>query len=239
MRTAPVVMVWREVDVTDPRSGEVQRVKAMVPIPRQRLSAGRMYHDDTEYPMGVIEARSRAAHNGYFAQLGEAYRNLPESIAVRWQTSEHFRKWLLIETGWCFEKEFTFTGRTAEREAKRLALFIQTEDEYARVTISRVGADGEQTDVREVALDSAVTAWTNNGALDLRQRLRMAIRAAIQVLDRRGGTWKVIVRKARSQEHAAMDKVDFKASSDAVLELAAHFVSVTPSELRREAGRSA
>lgn len=234
MRIAPIVMIWREGEFTDPRSGEVVRLKAMVPVERYRKSAYRMYHDDGEYPMGVIEARSRAAHSGYFAQLNEAYQNLPENIAVRWQTSEHFRKWLLIETGWFNEKEFTFEGRSAEREAKRLATFIQTEDEHARVTISRIApAD----DSREVALDKAVEAWTNNGALDLRQRLRMSIRAALSVLDR-GGKWIVLVRKAKSQDHAHMGKEDFKASSDAVLELAAHFVSVTPRELRQHARRA-
>lgn len=238
MRISPIVMVWRLVDVID-AEGVVEKRKAMVPVEKYRRHADRMYEDGAEYPLLPVEARSRAAHSRYFAALNEAYVSLPETISARWESSEHFRKWILIETGWFFEKEFTFEGRSAETQARRLATFIRTEDEYARVWVSQVAGTSIEEN-REHALDAGVEAWELHD-VSLRERLRLVIRAALTALDRAGRStiWKVIVRKAKSQDHASMDNAAFKDSSAAVLDFASSLIGTGRTELQRHAGRSA
>lgn len=137
MRILPVVFVWQEVDVVD-EQGVVSRRHAMVPQVRYVNVAKRQYHDREEYPMVPLEARSRKSHNAYFAQVNEAFDNLPEPLAPRWPTSEHMRKWLLIETGWFDEKEFEYEGPTAKRDGRRLGTFIRAESEFARISIHAI-----------------------------------------------------------------------------------------------------
>lgn len=126
MRLVPVVFDFVEVRLED---GEI--VAAMVPQERYRKIAKRQFHVGEPYPLVVLEARSRASHSQYFAALNEGYNSLPEEIAPRWATSEHFRKWCLIETGWFDEKEVEFASTLY---AKRFAAFFHEDvDEYARL----------------------------------------------------------------------------------------------------------
>ena len=104
VRILPVNFVWREVDVVD-ADGVAERRLAMVPLPRYGNVCKRQYEEGCEYPMVPLEARSRASHNAYFAQVHDAFQNIPESIAARWPTEEHLRKWSLVETGWFNESE--------------------------------------------------------------------------------------------------------------------------------------
>ena len=99
MKIYPVVFHWLDVDVAD-QQGVMHATKAMVPIARYVNTAARQYHEGEEYPLVMLETRSRASHNQYFAAVNDGFDNLPERIAARWPTSEHLRKWLLIETGW-------------------------------------------------------------------------------------------------------------------------------------------
>lgn len=137
MSVHPVVFVWQSVDVTD-EHGEVRRVKGMVPLPRFDNTCGRQYVDGTEYELGPVGTRSKKSHDQFFAAVGESFHNLPEKIQARWPTDEHLRKWILIETGWFDEKEFECPD---EKFARRLATFVRTEDEFARILIHR-NADG-------------------------------------------------------------------------------------------------
>ena len=115
MRIAPVVFTWKAVDVVD-GDGVAERRQAMVPTLRYRKVADRQFHDLEEYPLVILEARSRASHNFYFASLNEGFDSLPENIAARWPTSEHMRAWLLVETGWFDEHEFDFDNEKIKVE---------------------------------------------------------------------------------------------------------------------------
>lgn len=237
MKASPVVFRWLDVEVTNAEDGTVERVKAMVPVLRYRNLAARQYGSEdeaAEHMLIPMHARSSASHSQYFAALKDGFDNLPEKVAARWPTATHLRKWLLIETGWFTEKEFVFEGRGAELQAKRLALFCRTEDEFARVSIHRVIA-GE--DNREAALDKGVEAFGADDAIPLRERLRLAIRAVLSSLDK-GGTYKVIVKKAMSQDHASMGKEAFQASKSEVLDLLEQFVGVKRGELMKNAGKA-
>lgn len=149
MRTVPIVMNWREVDVID-ADGVATRTKAMVPNVRYAKVAAKQFADGEEYPLVVLEARSRASHNQFFAALQDGFDNLPESIAARWPTVEHFRKWALIECGWFDEKEIDFGSALY---AKRAAILLHDEfDEYARIFQPN---DGPKLIVRRAKSQSA------------------------------------------------------------------------------------
>ena len=128
MRIQPIVFIWSEAIV--PESGEIKRV--MVPQPRYAKIAARQFVDGQEYPLAILETRSRASHNQFFAALHEGFQNLPEKIAPRFPTEDHLRKWLLCETGWFDEDEFDFE---TEKQANRLARWIRTDNEYARIKV--------------------------------------------------------------------------------------------------------
>lgn len=188
MKIRPVVCRWQSVDVADEKTGAVETMLAMVPALRYRRVAAGQYAQGEEYPLIVLEPRDRKSHNHYFAALDNAFDNLPESIAARWPTSEHMRKWVLIETGWYEEKEFECPD---EKFAKRLALFIRTEDEYARISVHR------PTDTRD--------------------------------------HWKVIVRRAMSQEHAAMGREAFQKSKWDVLNYLEEIIGLARGALMKNA----
>ena len=127
-RIYPVNMVWQEMH--DARTGEL--IWVMVPLPKFKNLAQRQFHPGEEYPLVILEPRSRASHSQYFAALHDAYQSLPEKISARWQSQEHFRKWLLIETGWFDEEEFNFDSQLY---AKRFAAFYRKEkgNDYVRI----------------------------------------------------------------------------------------------------------
>jgi hypothetical protein len=191
VRPQPVVFAWREVDVVD-GDGVATRIKAMVPLPRFGNICARQFEAGEEYVLAPIEERSMASHRQYFAAIREAYVNLPEKIADRWPSSEHYRKWLLTECGYFDEKEFDCPD---EKFAKRLATFIRTEDEYARISVHRPSGHGD--------------------------------------------SWRVIVRRAKSQAVPAMKKAEFEASKKDTLDLAEAMTSVPRGTLLKEAGKSA
>lgn len=150
-KIVPVAFVWQELQVVDPESGEIRRVEAMVPQSRYGKVCKRQFVSGEEYPLAILEARSRASHNGFFAQVGEGYKNLPEKIAARWREVDHFRKWCLIETGWYDEQEYNFdTERDADLFAKRFAAFCRAHETYVRIFPS-----GKKVIVRSAKSQSA------------------------------------------------------------------------------------
>lgn len=125
----PVTFKWQQVEIVDPDGVSVRR-KAMVPLARYGNVADRQFHDDEEYTLVPLEARSRASHNAYFAAIHEGFQNLPEKIAARWPTEEHLRAWLLVETGWCDEMDVELAS---EDEARKLVRRTRSESPYARI----------------------------------------------------------------------------------------------------------
>lgn len=127
----PVVFSWRDVDLID-EEGVATRAKAMVPLPRYLNTAARQYHEGEEYPLVLLETRSRASHSQFFAAINDGFNNLPEKISARWPTSEHLRKWLLVETGWFQESEIDCAS---PKHATQTAVLVRSFDEYARISV--------------------------------------------------------------------------------------------------------
>lgn len=118
-RIRPVVYVW---------TGE-----HMMPLPRFTRQCNEQFVVGEEYPLTILEARSRATHNHYFATLQEIWRNLPEKIAPRFPSYEHLRKWCLVQCGYSTERNFVCD---TPDHAMRLAAFVRSVDTYAVIKVS-------------------------------------------------------------------------------------------------------
>lgn len=102
----------------------------MVPL-RPKL-ADKEYTIGERYRLGVIEERSAQSHSHFFAALQQAWLNLPEREAERFPTTEHMRKYSLIKTGFCHEKQIVCSSKA---EAIRFAAFVDGMDTYALVLV--------------------------------------------------------------------------------------------------------
>lgn len=150
MRLQPVAFLWQPVEVIDGKTGEAARQMAMVPLKKYLGVCKRQFGDGGEHVLEPVVDRDMRSHNAFFAEISSHYDNLPESVAflkggdgkflldehgqrvLRWPTSEHFRKWILVEVGFCETKEFECANR---EHAKNLGKFIRIEDDYARIKI--------------------------------------------------------------------------------------------------------
>ena len=140
----PVVFTWTEAEIID-GDGVATRRKVMLPLARYAKVADRQFHDSEEYPLVVLETRSRSSHSHFFAALKDGFDNLPENLSVirerlgiktvprdGWLNPEHLRKWCLCETGSCEPLEVDFDD---QKDAMRLARFYRARDEYCQIMI--------------------------------------------------------------------------------------------------------
>lgn len=110
----------------------------MIPLPRFRKLCDQIYAVHEEYPLVIVENRSMKSHNAYFAQIEEAWKNLPEDLSPKYPSSEHLRAWALVETGWCTEEQTIFD---TEKDAKKFAVALRNSQRRTRgapITIIRV-----------------------------------------------------------------------------------------------------
>lgn len=104
--------------------------EAFVPLARFAKVADRHYVVGETYPLVVEEGRSGVSHRHYFASLTEAWKNLPETQAERFPTSEHLRKFALIHCGYADERSIACHSSA---EAERVAAFVKPMDDFAVV----------------------------------------------------------------------------------------------------------
>lgn len=118
------------------------------------------------------EERSMRSHRHYFAQLHDFWASLPESAAMeQWaQSPEHFRKYLLIRTGFCETVTYPCESKA---EAVRLAAALRPVDEFSIVL-----ARGD-TVVRYVAKSQSVK---HMGAADFQRSKTAVLEAAERML---------------------------------------------------------
>lgn len=103
-----------------------------VMVPRRPNLADKTYVDGEEYRLSVIEKRSEASHRAYFAELHSAWLNLPDDRAEQFINENHFRKWLLIKTGYCDERQIVCSTKA---EAERIGAFVRSMSPYTLVTV--------------------------------------------------------------------------------------------------------
>lgn len=116
--TSPVYFQW---------SGE-----AMEPLRRFQKLCNEQFVVGEVYQLEEIHDRSQNSHRHYFAELHNLWMNIPEGQAERWPSSEHLRKWALIQTGYRDERSIACASKA---EAQRVAAFIKPMDDYAVVVV--------------------------------------------------------------------------------------------------------
>lgn len=104
-----------------------------VPHHRFRAECDRSFVVGEIYPLALQEHRSSNTHRHFFAAVNDAWLNLPESMAGRFETSEHLRKFALIKAGYRDERSIACSSKA---EARRLAAFIKPMDDFAVVTVT-------------------------------------------------------------------------------------------------------
>jgi len=118
MKMRPVVFAW---------DGD-----NMVPLPRFKKLCDKQFVVGEEYPLEQVENRSMVSHNHFFASVHEAWMNIPESLAPRYPTSEHLRKWCLCQVGCCDEANYVLD---TPKDAKSMAAAIRRADEFAVIVV--------------------------------------------------------------------------------------------------------
>lgn len=100
---------------------------------RHQSAADRVFTIGQTYKLDVVEERSAVSHSHYFAALNEAWSNLPDDLAERFQTVEHLRKYALIKAGYFDERSIVCASKA---EASRVAAFVKPMDDFAIVATS-------------------------------------------------------------------------------------------------------
>ena len=104
----------------------------MKPLGRFARLAAESFKAGEQYYMEAVEARSWKSHKHQFADIYDAWLNLPEKYAKEpWaQSSKHLRKYALISTGFCNTQTWSCVTKA---EAMRWAANMRPEDEFSIV----------------------------------------------------------------------------------------------------------
>lgn len=117
---APTTFLWKD-DV-------------LVPATSYQLTRCREHFTEGErYDLVENHERTAKSHKHYFAQLREAWLNLPEDIAHEFPTVHHLRAAALIATGFYHQRSVMCSS---QEEARRVAAFVAPLDEYALVSVN-------------------------------------------------------------------------------------------------------
>jgi hypothetical protein len=116
---APILYTW---------SGE-----AMIPSPRLLARCNEQFEIGHDYRLIEHEERSTRSHNHQFAEIHDAWLNLPEELQAQYPSDEHLRKFALIMTGWSNKRQLVCRSAV---EAERFARFMRPQDEYAVIDVT-------------------------------------------------------------------------------------------------------
>lgn len=194
MADTAITYTWQWVEATD-EDGVIRRCRAMVPLKRYDNIAARQFEENQLYTLVVQQFRSLRSHRYYFASIKDGFDNMPENIAARWPSPEHLRKWLLVECGFFDEKEFDFEGRDAKVQARKLGLFIRTEDEYATITTRTI----DPTHCKVIVRRAKSQAMEGPQAMSV-EEFKASSRAVLETLEHMIGVARGTLKK-EAQKH--------------------------------------
>jgi hypothetical protein len=99
----------------------------MIPLPCFLRQCQEQFLVDAEYPLAMLDTRSRASHSHYFACIHEIFVNLPDG---RFKHEDHFRKHTLIEAGFC-----TMRTIVCEDEEKAINVAVNVDTESCPIIV--------------------------------------------------------------------------------------------------------
>ena len=106
--------------------------EAMWPRPAFVREANRQFVVGETYRLAEFEERSQATHDHQFAVINEAWKNLPERLAVDFPSAKHLRKRALIETGFYDE---TILDVGTHDAAIAVATTLRAKDSFAWIVV--------------------------------------------------------------------------------------------------------
>lgn len=104
-----------------------------IPLPRFKRLCDQQFCVHEEYALIPSEERSMKSHNGYFASVAEAWKNLAEEFDGRFPSDTHLRSWALVQTGYATESNFVMDSSD---EAMRLAASLRRKSPYSVIRVS-------------------------------------------------------------------------------------------------------
>lgn len=104
--------------------------EAMLPL--SPALADKAYCVGEAYLLVAHEQRSGITHRHQFAWIREAWKTLPENLAMLYPTPEHLRKRALIEAGFYTENIIDAGSKAA---ALRVCSFIKVDDDFKLVFV--------------------------------------------------------------------------------------------------------
>ena len=110
--------------------------EVMVPLPGQQRLCDQQYVVGEIYQMEVIAERNMRYHRAYFAEINQAYANLPEKLNGVFKNPDHLRAWCLIKTGHC--KVYKFPVKTKTELMEYVGLIMRLTDYPEIKTFGRV-----------------------------------------------------------------------------------------------------
>lgn len=119
MRIRPVQFEWTDDEV-------------MKPLPRFQSLCARQFVIGEVYSLDPTEEVSQHDRGGLFAAVKSGWKTLAEEWDGKFPTTEHLRKWALIEVGYCTQDEYTLKN---EEDAKVMTKALRRQDEFCRIAI--------------------------------------------------------------------------------------------------------
>lgn len=108
----------------------------MGPMPRFRALCDRDFVIGEHYRLNVVEERSIANHNNYFARIHDLWMSIPDPMTAKFPTEEVLRKHALCMTGFRRERKFACESKA---EARKLAAWLRPQDrddDYAIISVN-------------------------------------------------------------------------------------------------------
>jgi hypothetical protein len=105
---------------------------AFEPLPRDRSACLAQYEVGRCYRMTEHQERSAESHNHEFAEVDEAWQNLPDHLRDEFPSPTHLRRHALCRKGFCSNKQLVLSSR---EEALRVAPFIRQLDDYSLISV--------------------------------------------------------------------------------------------------------
>lgn len=99
----------------------------------KRLAVGQFGAGGGDFILEVHEVGSSKSRAHFFATINEVWHSLPEKVATRFPSSEHLRKWAMIQCGYADE---TTLACPSKRMAAMAAGFIRQGDAYSVIRIA-------------------------------------------------------------------------------------------------------
>lgn len=105
---------------------------SFIPLPRDAKACQEAFEADRVYRITEHQERSAESHNHEFAEVDEAWQNLPDHLREQFPSPTILRKHALCRKGFCTSRQLVCSSR---EDALRVAPFIRELDAYSLISV--------------------------------------------------------------------------------------------------------